>query len=372
MKFTKDYSACIDIGSSKIVAILGEKGINNTFIIRAYSELNYSGFSEGEFFDASELESVVLKSIENIRLRSKAELSEIYIGCPGEFTSAVSKHHQLSFIKKHKINAADVKDLFDNANTNTDKNYILINKSPIYYYTDDKRKIINPLGILSSSLGGFLSYIFAEKYFIDAISNIFKKTGYKFSFISSALAQALFLFEEEERDRIILLCDIGYISSSVMLVQGDGLIFLKSFSMGGGHITAKITQDYKIPFAAAENIKRLVNLSLDLRESGGNYDIVYDEKNYNLAKKEVNESVISVTDAICELIEGSLNEFSVNIPQNLTLYLTGGGVCYMRGAKELISKRLNRVTEIIKPNAPLLKKPTAGSFLGLLSLTLYK
>ena len=41
----------IDVGSSKIIAVSGERGVNGTFAIDAFSELRYEGFSEGKFFD---------------------------------------------------------------------------------------------------------------------------------------------------------------------------------------------------------------------------------------------------------------------------------------------------------------------------------
>ena len=43
----KKQAAVIDIGSSKITAIVGERGINKTFIIKAKYTYEYDGFADG-------------------------------------------------------------------------------------------------------------------------------------------------------------------------------------------------------------------------------------------------------------------------------------------------------------------------------------
>lgn len=55
----KNTVTVIDIGSSGITAAAVENGLNNTFVIKGFSRQNYAGFSEGEFFDRTELEGVL-------------------------------------------------------------------------------------------------------------------------------------------------------------------------------------------------------------------------------------------------------------------------------------------------------------------------
>ena len=69
----------IDVGSSKIIAVSGERGVNGTFAIDAFSELRYEGFSEGKFFDEAELNQTI------INLRPFAILREI---SPAKYSSA--------------------------------------------------------------------------------------------------------------------------------------------------------------------------------------------------------------------------------------------------------------------------------------------
>ena len=49
----------LDIGSSAITAIAGERGVNNTFAIKGQAVKHYEGFAEGNFFDEQDLERVI-------------------------------------------------------------------------------------------------------------------------------------------------------------------------------------------------------------------------------------------------------------------------------------------------------------------------
>lgn len=113
-------------------------------------------------------------------------------------------------------------------------------------------------------MDGLISYCFASRAFTDVVGAILKKCALSgWEFVSSCLAQSLLLIEQSVRDGYALLLDVGYITSNVMLVCGEGLVYLKSFSMGCGNISADLQQVMEISFAQAEELKSKVNLKLE-------------------------------------------------------------------------------------------------------------
>ena len=95
----KNTVTVIDIGSSGITAAAVENGLNNTFVIKGFSRQNYAGFSEGEFFDRTELEGVLRTCLKQVRFGTKNTAETVYVGVPGEFTTVVLKEHQIAFNK---------------------------------------------------------------------------------------------------------------------------------------------------------------------------------------------------------------------------------------------------------------------------------
>ena len=56
--------AVLDIGSEKITLFYGNKSVNDTFNVKAFSSIPYAGFADGEWLDELALGEVIQKAIE--------------------------------------------------------------------------------------------------------------------------------------------------------------------------------------------------------------------------------------------------------------------------------------------------------------------
>ena len=185
---------------------------------------------------------------------------------------------------------------------------------------------------------------------------------------STSLAQTLYLVDPETRDRIAVLVDIGYITTTFSIIQGDGILYQRSFSYGGGYITASIVEKFGITFDVAEKLKRKLNLSCVSTKSA--FDVLDGENGEYYPIDGVKSAVMSSLDVLCENIADSFDQSGFIVPDYVSIMVTGGGISYIRGAKEHISNRLGSAVEIIAPKVPLMDKPTESSILSLLDLAL--
>lgn len=364
----KKEVAVIDVGSSKITAVVGERGINKTFIIKGRYSYDYDGFDDGVFFGVEKLKRVLIALTEDIKKTCRGTVETVYVGVPGEFTQVIVKDSQISFSKKKKISEDDVDTLFDAAFVLASNKYTLINRSAIVYELDDFRRLANPVGSFSEILKGRLSFIVCSNYFIEAVKPVIEAAGVKnVECVSSALAQALYLVDAETRDRIAVIADVGYITTTLNIVQGDGILYQKSFPYGGGYITAAITEKFSIDFDVAEKLKRKVNLS---RINSGTYDLIDGENGEYYGLEDVKNTVNRSLDVLCENISSALENSGYTVPEYVPLMITGGGIAYIRGAKEHVSGRLGCAVEILSPKVPLMDKPTESAILSLMELAL--
>jgi cell division ATPase FtsA len=191
----------------------------------------------------------------------------------------------------------------------------------------------------------------------------------KTEYVSSSLAEAMYLFEPERRDRTVVLCDVGYITTSFSIIVGDGVIYQKSFSYGGGHIAGNLAEVLDIDFDIAEKLKRKVNLGNTAKEDES-YSVIDGDKEYLFPVKKVNEIVLYSLDELCENIDLCVKGFEEPLPDYIPLSLTGGGVTFIRGYREHMSNRLGMVIEPLAPNLPYMNKPTQSSYLALLDMAL--
>ena len=365
----KKQVAVIDVGSSKITAVVGERGINKTFIIKGSYSYEYDGYEDGVFFDVNKLKKVLFAAGEDLRTASRGAIDTVYVGVPGDFTQVVVKESQISFSKKKKIVDEDVDALFEAAFVLASTKYTLINRSAIVYELDDFRRLANPVGAVSEILKGKLSFVVCSNYFIEVVKPSLVTAGFSnVECVSSALSEALYLVEPETRDRIAVLADVGYISTTVSIVHGDGIVYQKSFPYGGGYITAAIVEKFSMEFDHAEKLKRKVNLSRKVQSSA--FDLLECDNGEYYGVEEVQNVVFKSLDILCENISDALESSGFVIPEYVPLMVTGGGIAYLRGAKEHVSSRLGMSVQIVAPKVPLMDKPTESNVLSLLDLAL--
>lgn len=364
----KKQVAVLDVGSSKITAVVGERGVNKTFVIKARKDFPYDGFADGEFFDLESLKMIIHSCGEFIK-NSSAGTTNVFVGVPGEFCSVFVKDSQISFPKKKKIDEKDVDSLYDAAFVLSSAKSVLINRSAVIYELDDYRRINNPVGEYSEILKGKLSFITCKRYFTDVFRSALKAVGITGAdFVSSSLAEAMYLLDAETRDRIAILLDVGHISSTLSLIQGDGILYQSSFGYGGGYVTALLSRNLGVDFDLAEMLKRKVNLSRVYKDGNSDLITVGGGEYYNA--ETVRQSIKVSLDELCEHVADSADNSGYVIPEYVPLTLTGGGITHIRGSKEFLSVRLGCAVETVAPKIPVSDKPEDSSLYSLLDITL--
>lgn len=367
----KRQVAILDFGSSKITVLIAERGVNGMFNIKGTGEIEYAGFMEGEFIEPEKVRMAVGLAISNAEQTAGSKITSLYIGVPGEFTIVVCRESSVNFAKRKKITDLDITQMFNIGNIyKNHPTHTVINNTPIYFTLDDNRRIIEPRGLASTRLSGFVSYVLAENNFLDFVEDIVSDLGIRETeYVSSTLAESLFLFEPEIRDRYAILVDCGHISTNVMLIRGDGLLFLNSFSMGGGHITGDLSQCLKISFSQAEALKRKIVLSLSTDDSDY-YEVAGKDYLVPFSAKAANEIVMARIDSIASFILKCFSRCEYDFPDYIPVHLTGGGLSYIKGARDYLSKKIGRKVDIVAPPIPQLNRPHFSTSLGVLDIAL--
>lgn len=367
----KESTAILDIGSSTVVALVGEHGVNGTFKVCGKGDVSYAGFQNSEFLEPESLKLVISSAIANAEITSETKITNVYVGVPGEFCSCVTKAINLKFPKIKKVTDFDVDNIFKTGNTFAgDPSYDVINKSVVYFDIDGNSRVIDPVGVKAKSVTGHVSYILALKSFLKQIKMIFADLRINIrGFISANYAECMYMFEPRVRDKYALLVDVGYITTSVALARGNALLFLNSFSLGGGYITSDLSECLHISFNEAERLKHKVILGWNASQTD-TYEIDGDETIQTYSAKATNEIVVDRIEMICDYIEKCLANCAYDLPDFLPIHVTGGGFNFIRGVKFILSKKLKRQVEIISPNLPNVNRPDYSSEVGLLNLVL--
>ena len=86
----KNYVAVLDVRSADITAVVGERGVNNTFIIKHKSTCAYDGYAEGELLDVGGFSSALTEVVKST-LFAASRIKTFYVGVPGELRERMAK-----------------------------------------------------------------------------------------------------------------------------------------------------------------------------------------------------------------------------------------------------------------------------------------
>lgn len=365
------FSVIIEIGSEKVSAICGSNGVNNSFNILSFDSEPYAGFLNGEFIDVFSLKLAIGELVTRLENSTKKPVDFCFVGVPSEFCLVDNQSATLNFEKPTKITSQVLQDIcvqaaYKSANK---KEYSLINKAPIYFACEDGRKILNPQNRKATKLEGLISFVFAKKTFLKTLSDILKDVGFvSFEFLSEPLAESLYLLNYEARETGAILVDCGYITTGVMQVAGDGLKALKAFSLGGGNITADLSEVLKLKFGEAEKLKKNIILTLEPTESEV-YSLEALGKAVPVNAKMANEIVEKRIEQIASYITKCINSFEDVMPET-PIYLTGGGITKLKGARDYLSKLIARKIIVAKGASLEYREPDASAGLSLLNFAI--
>ncbi len=354
--------AVLDIRSSEIAIFVGERGVNNTFVFQASKTEPYGGYQDGEFYDTEELASAVRGALDAVEQICGRRFRTLYIGVPGEFTLVVPKEQVVGFPKRLKIGAREKETLFDSGRREI-AGYRGIRVTSMIYTTADNRRVADPAGLYSTGLSGVLSYFYCSEYFASTFEKIFSEMKIELRFLPTQLATACYLIPPETRDEYALFLDVGYLSSTVCLLLGGGILAQKTYWAGQGQIAVRLMQKFHLPYEGALHL--LTRSNLYLKREAKNREFNFRGQSYEIPSDDLVEEIKAGLDELCEKVSGFLEECSGKELDSKPLYVTGEGLDGIRGALEHMSRRLGCVCEQLAPDLPYYNKPSMSSRIAL-------
>lgn len=366
--------AVLDIRSSEVTVFIGERGVNGTFVFKASRTETYGGYEDGEFFKEEDgtgdggIAGAILRAISAVEQVCGERVRMLYAGVPGDFTRVVAKEQDIGFPKKRKITDKDRQALID-AGKEEIKGYRFMRASSMIYVTNDKQRVVNPVGISTAGLTGCISYFYVSEYFCSTVEDALKDLKINVRYLPTQFAMASYLIPSETRDECAIFLDAGNLSSSMCIVLGNGVMAQESFNAGKIHIAFLVMERLRVPYDVSLALLHRVNLFA--RQDGDNGELVqilYRGEAYEYSPALLAETVEEGLDNICEKAEEFLEEFDERELDCKSLFVSGEGLSEIRGAIEHISKRLNRVLEPVAPELPYYNKPAMSSRVSLLDM----
>ena len=330
----KTTVAAMDFGTSKIVTLVAENSGSQRCDIVGAGIAPYDGYLEEGWNNPGELDKAIRASIAEAEAQSHHRIREINVGVPGAFTKVYAVEASIDLKGTDpRVTAGDVKAIFKKAAEDLGQfPGIVVHRSPAWFRVDDGKRTLEPVGLKGRELSALVSFVVANQFFLDEINNRLTEMGITVSgFFSTPTGEAMLYLPEDDRDRMAVLIDIGYLNTELMVVEGDALIYHDTIEVGGGNIAAELAMGLDISLENAEKIKRQV-------------------------------------DKIADSIRTSIEDSGIRLGNWSHYYMTGGGLSFNRGGRDYLSTKLGSPVRETPKRTTKLNSHAYSSTLGLMDL----
>ena len=111
----KDYIAAIDLGTTKVVTLVGKKVDSGCFHVIAHSETPSKGVQRGEVLNIQEVVDVIQPTLEDVRQKSGINFSEVFVGIAGQHIRCIeNRFDKMRQNPNKEISSEEIKQMEDN------------------------------------------------------------------------------------------------------------------------------------------------------------------------------------------------------------------------------------------------------------------
>ena len=366
----KKATAVLDFGTSKVLVLLAEESAYQKVTITSAGMAQYDGFMNGEWNAPGDVTDAIASAIEAAENKVGTHIKEVYVGVPGEFVRVYVIESSVTLQGADpKVTSADVEKLQRQATEMLDRpSGVIIHRSPAWFKVDDGQKTLEPVDQKGSQLSGMIGFVLADQFFVNDVTERLRELNISVKgFFSASVGEAMQMIPFEERDHTAILVDVGYLSTEVMAVEGDALIWQKVLPVGGAHITLDLAYGLEKPFDMCEKIKRSYAFN-----AAKNTEIEVQGEN-GVSETFSGETVSMIIDArvdeLLEMIDEAIQKSGIRLGNWSNVYFTGGGLMPMQGARVYAASKLSRnVREAAAKTVKLKPAQIFASGSGLLEL----
>ncbi|MDR0419845.1 MAG: cell division protein FtsA [Prevotellaceae bacterium] len=256
----KNYIAAIDLGTTKIVALIGEKTDSERYRILGSCEIPSTGIVRGEVENLKEVTELIKKSVDELKLESGLDFSEVYVGIAGQHIRCVCESvKELRANERLQITQDEIDALQSKMQSlRMEPGEEILHVIPQSYNIDDKMDIRKPVGMLGKELTGNYHIVIGKTISTDIIRQCLDNEKVKLklnSLILEPIASAAAVLEEDEKELGVALVDIGGGTSDLVVFHDKVIRHTAVIPFGGNIVTEDIKKGCGILLRTAEAIK---------------------------------------------------------------------------------------------------------------------
>ncbi len=256
MQRQKDIIVGLDIGTTKICAVVGEASGGEINIIGIGTHPSI-GLRKGVVVNIESTVDSIKKAVEEAELMAGCEISSVYAGIAGGHITGFNSRGIVA-IKGSEITDNDVQRVIDAARAVAiPMDREVIHVLPQEFIVDDETGIQNPVGMAGVRLEAKIHIVTGAVTSAHNIVKCANRSGLDVcDIVLESLASGEAVLTEEEKQLGTALLDLGGGTTDLAIFSGKNIKHTFVLALGGNNLTNDIAVGLRAPQAEAEKIKK--------------------------------------------------------------------------------------------------------------------
>ncbi|QMU62501.1 MAG: cell division protein FtsA [Gammaproteobacteria bacterium] len=255
-KVDKSMIVGLDIGTSKITAIVGEVNEENQMEIVGIGSHPSRGLKKGVVVNIESTVQSIQRCVEEAELMAGCQIHSVYAGIAGSHIRSMNSHGIVA-IKDREVSSSDVERVIDAARAVAiPADQRVLHVMPQEFVIDQQEGIREPIGMSGVRLEAKVHLVTGAESAAQNIIKCVRRCGLEVDdIILEQLASSFSVLTDDEKELGICLVDIGGGTTDVAVFTEGAIKHTAVIPIAGDQVTNDIAVAMRTPTQYAEEIK---------------------------------------------------------------------------------------------------------------------
>ena len=363
------YYVSIDIGSSSVKTIVGEKFHNGINVIGT-GQTYTSGIKNGLIDDFDIAKQAIKDTIKKASIASGVDIKEVFLKLPIIGTEVYDEANEIDFYEDTEINGSHIENVLEGIRQKNDvPDTEVIDVFPIRFIVDGDNEVSDPKELIARhSLKVEAGVIAIHKSILINMIKCVESCGVDVLDVYSDAYNYGSILTATEKELGACVIDIGEDLTQIAFYELGELVDADSIELAGRDITDDIAEELNTTYETAEKIKHQYGHAYT--QSASDQDV------FSVDQVDSDELVEYTQKDLSAVIERTMQDifdevFDVLVDLGLTKvnggFIVTGGSSNLLGVKELLSTMVNEKIRIHTPSQMGIRKPEFTSAISTIS-----
>ncbi len=252
----RDLIVGLDIGTSKVLALVGEVGPNGAIEVLGIGSQPSRGLKKGVVVNIDSTVQSIQRAVEEAELMAGCEIHAVFAGIAGSHVRSLNSHGVVA-IRDREVTPGDVEHVIDAARAVAiPADQKILHVLPQEFVVDGQEGIRDPIGMFGVRLEAKVHIVTGAESAAQNIEKCIKRCGLEVEdVVLEQLASSFAVLTDDEKDLGVCMVDIGGGTTDIAVFAQGAIRHTAVIPIAGDQVTNDIAVSMRTPTQHAEDIK---------------------------------------------------------------------------------------------------------------------